>query len=239
MARFTAPSVPWGPLQSVLMYGAVWVIPLLLYVLLFSSGEFSPALYGFGTALDNENVEASALFRLIEAAALGGVIYLYLRSRSIGWGSLGLRRFPVGQALFYLIVSLVVFMLAIGVIFSLIHLLVPGFDADQKQMTEFSDAVDERPFLTLFALAVLPPIIEEIVFRGFIFPGLAVRMGVVWAAVLSSGMFAFAHLESNVKVYTFFLGLIFCALYVRFRSIIPGIILHAANNFMAYLALSA
>ncbi len=92
--------------------------------------------------------------------------------------------------------------------------------------------------LSLWALVIIPPIIEEIVFRGFMFPAFAKRFGVVLGAVVSSLLFAVAHLQLNVSVYTFILGLLLCFLYVRLGSTIPGIGIHMLNNYLAYMALN-
>ncbi len=85
---------------------------------------------------------------------------------------------------------------------------------------------------------ILPPIIEETVFRGFIFPAFAKKWGVIWGAIASSILFGFAHLQANVGVYTFVIGLLLCFLYVRLKSIIPGIFFHMLNNYLAFVALT-
>lgn len=231
--------VPWGTWEAVLAFLAMPLLPVVVYLLVLALGSFSPTFEGLAGALESENVKALAAFSVLDAAIMIGLIYLFLRSRNAGWKDLGLRSFSVGQALLYLIVTLVVFFLLAGIAITLVDLLVPSFDAEQPQTNEFTESISEHPHLAMLALVLLPPVIEELVFRGFIFPGLATRMGYVWAAVLSSALFAIAHLQANVGVYTFLLGLILCWLYIKFRSIIPGIALHMANNLMAYLALGA
>ncbi len=85
---------------------------------------------------------------------------------------------------------------------------------------------------------LIPPIIEETVFRGFIFPAFSKRFGVIIGALLSSLLFGFAHLQYNVGVYTVVLGLLLCLLYIKLRSIVPGIFLHMLNNYLAFVALT-
>jgi membrane protease YdiL (CAAX protease family) len=85
---------------------------------------------------------------------------------------------------------------------------------------------------------LLPPIIEETIFRGFIFPAISTRTGVIWGAILSSLLFGAFHGQANVFVYTAILGLLLCFMYVRTKSIIPGMVLHMLNNFLAFYFMS-
>lgn len=85
------------------------------------------------------------------------------------------------------------------------------------------------------ALVVMAPLFEELLFRGFLIPGLERRWG-GWAAVLiSSGIFAGIHLQ-----YDWFdmsavlgLGLMFGALRVQTGSTWLAMLLHAAVNLAA------
>jgi membrane protease YdiL (CAAX protease family) len=92
---------------------------------------------------------------------------------------------------------------------------------------------------------VLPPIVEETVFRGFIFTGLRGKLKFVWAAVLTSLLFATAHLEFGsgkpllwvAGLDTFTLSLALCYLREKTGSLWPGILLHALKNGVAFLSL--
>jgi hypothetical protein len=71
-----------------------------------------------------------------------------------------------------------------------------------------------------------------------VFPALAKRTGLVWGAIFSSALFGLAHGQANLFVYTMILGLVLCFIYVRTKSIVPGIILHMLNNFLAFIVLA-
>jgi hypothetical protein len=77
---------------------------------------------------------------------------------------------------------------------------------------------------------VLAPIVEETFFRGFLFAGFRQHYGYNKAALLSSAIFAAAHLESSIFVPTFVLGLIFSYLYQKSNSVFPGMIMHFLVN---------
>jgi membrane protease YdiL (CAAX protease family) len=68
---------------------------------------------------------------------------------------------------------------------------------------------------------------------------MAKRWGVITGAIVSSAIFGLAHAQANISIYTWLLGLLLCAMYVRLKSIIPGMALHMLNNYLAFLALTS
>jgi membrane protease YdiL (CAAX protease family) len=93
---------------------------------------------------------------------------------------------------------------------------------------------------------VLPPVVEETVFRGFLFTGIRNRLKPVAAALITSLLFAVPHLlESGQSgsllwvagIDTFTLSLVLCYLRHKTDSLWPGIFLHALKNGIAFVAL--
>ena len=80
----------------------------------------------------------------------------------------------------------------------------------------------------------LGPFAEEIFFRGFLLTALVRPFGVLRAALLSSAVFALAHLSLNAMVPIFFTGLLLAWLYLKSRSIWPPVMAHAAQNLLAF-----
>lgn len=92
--------------------------------------------------------------------------------------------------------------------------------------------------LALVAGAVLvAPICEEIFFRGFLFGGLLHRMNFWPAALLSAFLFALAHGDIGSFAVLFVIGLVLAVARWRVGSIWPGIVIHAANNATAAVAI--
>jgi membrane protease YdiL (CAAX protease family) len=166
------------------------------------------------------------------------VVALYLRRYRVGWSMVGWRRVNVLKAVGYLVGILVVFLVASNLLLDLVSVLVPSFNANQAQNNDFIGASGSHHSLALVALVLLPPVLEETIFRGFMFPALAKKWGVVWGAVISSAVFGLAHAQANISIYTFLLGLLLCFMYVRLRSIFPGMALHMLNNYLAFIALA-
>lgn len=79
------------------------------------------------------------------------------------------------------------------------------------------------------AIAVVPPIIEEFLFRGAILGSLR-KHGDALAIVVSAVMFGFAHSNFIQTPVTFLTGLVLAYLTVKTNSLIPAIIVHFVNN---------
>ena len=96
--------------------------------------------------------------------------------------------------------------------------------------------------LTIITVAVLAPIGEEIVFRGFAIPGLASRLGITVAILITSAVFALIHLPGlgvGILPVTFILGLAFAFVYHKTKSLILAIATHALHNAITIIALAA
>ena len=83
--------------------------------------------------------------------------------------------------------------------------------------------------------AILVPILEEVVFRGYIYNRLSKAMPSVVAALISSVVFGICHGSILWAVWAFLIGMIICAVRVKSGSIIPGIIFHIILNAYAMI----
>ena len=90
--------------------------------------------------------------------------------------------------------------------------------------------------LTLQALAVVTPLSEEVLFRGFVLRGLLPSIGAGPAVVATALLFSVLHLEPQVMIPIFITGLALGLLYARTGSVWPCIAAHAGQNALALLA---
>ena len=93
--------------------------------------------------------------------------------------------------------------------------------------------------LTMQALALVTPLSEEIMFRGFVLRGLLYRVGPGPAVVATALVFGAFHLDAGTIIPIFFTGLALGWLYVRTGSLWPCIAAHAGQNAIALLAVRA
>jgi len=90
--------------------------------------------------------------------------------------------------------------------------------------------------LSLFVLAVVAPVTEEMVFRGFLLGGLLRCYSPRKAILISAALFMVFHLNPYQFFSTFAVGLLLGWVFWKTRSVWPCVLLHAANNAAVWLA---
>lgn len=80
---------------------------------------------------------------------------------------------------------------------------------------------------------LLAPILEEIIFRGIILSKLYSKYGIVRAIIFTSGIFFMIHFRSNPM--TFAIGITNCILVLKYKSLIPAMIVHGLNNLFVFM----
>ena len=188
---------------------------------------------------------ANFWFTLAAEALTFGAIWLFVhkrgrRLRDIGW--LRVRWTDPLKAL----AALVVYIAAYAVLLGTVQALFPSLNVDQKQELGFQPGgASSGLWMVFVSLVILPPIVEETVFRGFIFTSLRGRTGVITAAIITSVLFAAAHLQFGsgkpllwvAAMDTFVLSLVLCYLRSKTGSLWPGIFLHGIKNCVAFVVL--
>ncbi len=79
------------------------------------------------------------------------------------------------------------------------------------------------------SVAIIPPVVEELLFRGAICKSLTVY-GKTTAVVISAILFALMHSNAEQLIYTLVAGVFLGIIYVETKSIIFPILLHFVNN---------
>lgn len=86
--------------------------------------------------------------------------------------------------------------------------------------------------LNVFTYAILPGLVEETVFRGWILGALR-PFGERRALLLSALIFGLMHGNLTQVPFAFMLGLLFGFLYLRTGRLWPGMVIHALNNALS------
>ena len=112
----------------------------------------------------------------------------------------------------------------------------------QELMPELPNLVEEEFDMILrnrwgyFAVGLLAPVCEELVFRGAILRALLHWTPRHWVAIaISALLFALIHANPAQMPHAFVIGLLLGWLYYRTDSIVPGIVYHWINNSIAYI----
>lgn len=87
--------------------------------------------------------------------------------------------------------------------------------------------------LSVINIVIWTPIFEEIGFRGLFYTTLRARFTPTLAIVCSAIIFSAVHLKSlNGFLSIFWSGLILAYAYERYRSLLPGMVIHGAGNLL-------
>ena len=204
-------SVPWKPIDN-------WIGVLILG--LMDVGLLVIALQG-----ERGQMAQSGLLAIVQLAFLLPVVVIFAWRR-IHWKYLGFGGFSastMGVGCGLLVASYGIILLHNLLLVNL------GIDTQGEAIAELFAAL-ESPIWFFVVGALLAPLIEEIFFRGFLFQGFRARYGWVSGMLLSSGIFAVAHLDPVSLIPTFILGCVLAYLYHRSNSVWPGVILHVMVN---------
>lgn len=150
---------------------------------------------------------------------------------------LGLTGLPTWTDLGLAPIAFVVYLLGAAVLTSLFSIF-PWFVIDQAQNTGFSDLFSAPDRIVAFiSLAIIAPIAEEIIFRGWLYGKLRAKLSMPTAMLLVSILFGVLHGQWNVGVNVFAMSLVLCGLREITGTIWSGIILHMIKNGIAFYLL--
>ncbi|HCM24637.1 MAG TPA: hypothetical protein DHW78_09995 [Ruminococcaceae bacterium] len=107
-----------------------------------------------------------------------------------------------------------------------------GFSGNIPDMP-LNHSIGTQVFYLIYG-TVIPPLVEEILFRGVVI-GCLQRWGDWFAIVTSALLFGLYHGNVGQFVFATLVGLIFGYLRIRTQSLLPGMVLHMLNNGFATL----
>ena len=110
--------------------------------------------------------------------------------------------------------------------------------AEVKQETGFHGMGNMGNYmLAFFCLVILAPIMEEVMFRGWLYGKLRARMTALPAIIIVSAMFGIVHMRLDVGIKVFVMSAIMCVSRELTGTIWSGVLLHMVNNGLAMYAL--
>jgi membrane protease YdiL (CAAX protease family) len=215
-------SVPWKYIDNWIGVVLLILIDLIIFVITLQSSKAKLA--------------QSALIILLELAYLLPVILIFAWRR-VHWKYLGFGRFEwkaLGTGCGLLIGAYAIIIVHNALLYFL------GVDTQGAKILKMFAELDSPVWFSIVA-AVVAPFVEETFFRGFLFQGFRGRYGWQAGMLLSSAIFAAAHLDLVALIPTFILGNVLAYVYHRSNSVWPGIILHFLVNALglcgAYFAI--
>lgn len=246
--KIDQPKKDWNPWLGVLvglvaLFGSQLVAGVLL--------SLYPLIRGWNSTTANNwlsnSITAQFIFVLLAEFLAVLIVYFYLKPHPGGLKKIGLRRPKWTDPLFGLLGLPAYLVLYLAVVNIAIYFF-PSLNVNQKQQLGFNNpAGAEQLILTFISLVILPPIAEEIIFRGLIYTSLKRTMPLWGAVILTSLLFAAGHLAeggSSGPLYiaaldTFSLSLILIYLREKTGGLYASMTLHAIKNLIAFTALFA
>ncbi len=229
----------WGVLVAILVYAAAQLVALILWAI---ADSLAPHLRG---SIDWLDATWAQFVYVASSEALGlYVVWKFLRWRGVSWRAIGVDRpkyRDVAIALWSFGSYFLLYAAVVGLATRLVHL-----DTTQQQDVGFTTTHGAPQLALAFvSLVLLPPIVEEITFRGVLFSGLRNRLHFIPAMLVTSVLFAAPHLleaKSGGALWvagldTFVLSMVLCYVRERTGRIWAGVGVHTLKNAIAFASL--
>ena len=157
------------------------------------------------------------------------------KKRSDRMHVMGLGRLPESNDLLYAVTGLAAYYLIAGLIAGLAGLVLSDGLLSQAQETGYQVIGNNwlDVVVIIVSLALVTPLLEELIFRGFLFGKLVQTTNLVPAIIVTSAVFALAHGQLNVALVTFVMSGISCLLRLKTGAIWASIGLHMFINLVA------
>jgi membrane protease YdiL (CAAX protease family) len=200
-----------------------------------TSTEFLKQIVDTLEANGRLNIALAVMFMFMilgEGAIPLGTWLFSVRKYRCKWEALGFRKFDVKKGL---LLAIIITCIGLGIAIGYEALL--GTSGTEDSYNVYSPFTANGIGIALFAITavIVAPVAEETFFRGFMLQGIGKRLGYTWGTVISSALFALAHISPTNLVPIFILGLMLSWIYYKTKSIWPCIIVHAAYNSIALI----
>lgn len=232
--------------MAVVFVVAIYFISQLVGGLLLS---VYPMLHHWSDAQANDWLNNSVLAQFVYVVIAEGLmllpLWLFLKQYKFGFGGLGLKR-TKAEDIWYALGGFAVYFVSYAILLSIATNLVPSLNVNQSQQIGFQNASGFGALaLTAISLVILPPLVEEILMRGFLYTSLKKSLPKIVAALVTSIIFASAHLEFGsgapllwvAALDTFVLSLVLVYLREKTGRLWASMGVHGLKNAVAFVSL--
>lgn len=238
--------VPWNAVF------AVAAVILIYFVSQFVGGlalSIYPAIRHWSSAQANNwitnSVPAQFIYVIIAEGLTIAAVLQILKHFKVSVKVIGIKRFK-REDILYAVAGFGVYFISYAIVLQIVTKLIPSLNVNQQQQIGFSNASGiAQLVLTAISLVILPPIAEEILMRGFLYTSLRKNMPKIVAALLTSVIFASAHLEFGegapllwvAAIDTFVLSLVLVYLRDKTGRLWASMGVHAMKNSIAFASI--
>ncbi len=214
------------------------VVILVIFKQIFGNHEGSSQINNWITS----SIYAQFFYVLIAETINLLFVFLYFKKFKIKFSSIGIRSVKLSD-LFYALIIFPIYYGSYFLVVLFVTFFYKGLNVNQVQQIGFNHVSGILEItLSFIALVVLPPITEEILVRGVIYSSLKQKISPLLSVLLTSALFASAHLPEGGKsgllwigaIDTFVLSVFLIFLREKTNGLISSMILHALKNGVAF-----
>jgi membrane protease YdiL (CAAX protease family) len=147
--------------------------------------------------------------------------------------AVGLRRFPAGRTIWLALTVVVGGFVATAVYASIATSLGISVQGNTADLVAGFGAGPLELIMVFVLVGVVAPFVEEVTFRGIVFPSLREAWGTTPALLVSGAVFGVVHLQPTIAIPLALIGIALAIVFMRTRSLWSAIIAHCAYNSVA------
>ncbi len=183
------------------------------------------------------NIESKIAILAIQQGIIAIPVLLFLITKKSTLIELGIIRTNPVKALLLIVKFYILYIfgaVAISLLTLKFNFSIPGFGTQP----DYSNIFEGIHVAGIFILVViLAPVFEELLFRGLIYSKI---IGTVkFKIIVNSLLFASIHLQAQIFLPLFALGIIISYIRYKTNSIYPAIIFHSLNNLITFIAIKS
>lgn len=147
--------------------------------------------------------------------------------------------FSINKLNIKVIPILVLLGIGMNLFFSGILSLIAEIPGITETVQEYGDQsiqlIEENAILNVIVLAILVPILEEIVFRVLPLNKMIPRISPIVAVILTSLVFGISHGNIIWAIYTFIFGAVLAVVFLKYKSSLANMIIHSVFNLISVI----
>jgi uncharacterized protein len=225
-------------------FQAPWQLRDFILVLLSALTLFLLVTLGFhlsGVNLDSVEGPAKSIITTLGLILqwlifLIPLLVLTCSKYKLNWKAFGFRKIKVQTAIKYILLGYFFYFFVSVTIAGILlkyGLEVPGYQQSEPILPMFGQ---DKLSLIIAGISVvfIGPLIEEILFRGFLLRTFANKFGLWWGSIASAFLFTILHYPWTSVIPIFFLALIMNYMVIRTKSVVTSLSFHIFNNSIAF-----
>ncbi len=210
------------------------ILPILVSLVFSMIANVIAGARGIEASVITDNMWFMTAYSIVSILCYAGIYLVYNKIQKIDFKAINLKFNLKLHTYLIMIVVGVISLFGIQYFISIIDDLLISLGYNMAS-TSINPTSWGTFFLSVFVLAILPAIGEELIFRGIILNGLRTRFNDIASIFISAILFALMHQNLQQLIYPFLLGSIMAWAVVRSGSLISSVIIHFTNNFLVVL----